>query len=92
LTACGGGSSPAASTPPPTDKEGAISSNHGHAATVTAAQQSVGGGLDLDIRGTASHTHMLSLTADEIATIRSGARFEKTCTGGSHQHTVTFNG
>jgi len=24
--------------------------------------------------------------------IRSGSRFEKTCTGGKHTHTVTFNG
>ena len=92
LSACGGGGSPAASTPPLTDKDGAISSNHGHAATITAAQLGSGGGLDLDIRGTASHSHMLSLTASEVVMVRSGSRLEKTCTGGSHQHTVTFNG
>jgi hypothetical protein len=90
LTGCGGGS-PAASSPPLTDKTGTISSNHGHSAVITAAQQGEGGSLDLDLRGTASHTHMLSLTAAEIATIRSGAVFEKTCTGTSHTHTVTFN-
>ena len=86
-----GGSNPAESSPPLTDKAGEISSNHGHAATVTAAQQSAAGGLDLDIQGTASHTHTLSLTASEIVMIRSGSRFEKTCTGGKHTHTVTFN-
>jgi hypothetical protein len=91
LTGCGGGSSPAASSPPLTDKEGAISSNHGHAATVTAAQLTSGGGLELDIRGTSSHSHMLSLTPDDVAAIRSGAMFEKTC-GTGHKHTVTFNG
>jgi hypothetical protein len=90
LGACGGGN-PAESSPPLTDKAGEISSNHGHAATVTAAQQSVAGGLDLDIQGTASHTHTLSLTASEVVMIRSGSRFEKTCTGGKHTHTVTFN-
>jgi hypothetical protein len=91
LSGCGGGGSPAASSPPLTDKAGEISSNHGHAATVTAAQLGTGGGLDLDIQGTASHSHMLSLTAGEVVMIRSGSRFEKTCTGGKHTHTVTFN-
>jgi hypothetical protein len=91
LSGCGGGN-PAASSPPLTDKTGEISSNHGHAATITAAQLGTGGGLDLDLRGTASHTHMLSLTASELVMIRSGSRFEKTCSGTSHTHTVTFNG
>jgi hypothetical protein len=44
------------------------------------------------MRGTASHTHTLSLTGAEVAAIRAGGRVEKTCTGGSHTHTVTFNG
>ncbi len=92
ISACGGGGSPAASTPPLADATGSISSNHGHAAIVTAAQQSAGGGLDLDMHGTASHTHTLSLSAGEVAAIRSGARVDKDCTGGSHTHTVTFNG
>ena len=91
LSGCGGGS-PAASSPPLTDKTGEISSNHGHSATITAAQLGDGGSLDLDLRGTASHTHMLSLSASEIASIRSGAVFEKTCSGTSHTHNVTFNG
>ena len=91
LSGCGGGS-PAASSPPLTDKTGEISSNHGHAATITAAQLGAGGALDLDIQGTSSHSHMLSLTPSEIAMIRSGSRFEKTCSGGKHTHTVTFNG
>ena len=93
VTACGGGgSSPAASSPPLSDKDGSISSNHGHAAIVTAAEQGAGLSLDLDMRGTASHTHTLSLTGAEVAAIRAGGRVEKTCTGGSHTHTVTFNG
>jgi hypothetical protein len=90
LSGCGGGS-PTASSPPLTDKAGEISSNHGHAATVTAAQLGAGGDLDLDIQGTASHSHTLSLTASEVVMIRSGSRFEKDCTGGKHTHTVTFN-
>jgi hypothetical protein len=92
ITACGGGGSPAAATPPLTDANGSISSNHGHAAIVTAAEQGAGLSIDLDMRGTASHTHTLSLTGAEVAAIRAGGRVEKTCTGGSHTHTVTFNG
>ena len=44
------------------------------------------------MRGTASHTHTLSLSASDVASIRGGARLDKDCTGGSHTHTVTFNG
>jgi hypothetical protein len=90
LGGCGGGS-PTASSPPLTDKTGEISSNHGHAATVTAAQLGAGGGLELDIQGTSSHSHMLSLTPSEVAMIRSGSLLEKGCSGGKHTHTVTFN-
>lgn len=96
ISGCGGGSgsSPTASSasPPLTDKAGTISSNHGHAAVITAAQLGAGGSLELDIRGTASHTHTLSLSASEIVAVRGGATVAKDCTGGSHTHTVTFNG
>jgi hypothetical protein len=96
IAACGGGSgsssSTAASTVPLEDKSGAISKNHGHTAVVTAAQEAAGGGLDLDMRGTASHTHTLSLTGDEVTNIRLGAKVTKDSTGGTHTHTVTFNG
>ena len=95
ISACGGGSSSssaAASTVPLEDNRGAISNNHGHTAVVTAAQEAAGGGLDLDMRGTASHTHTLSLTGDEVTNIRLGAKVTKDSTGGSHTHTVTFNG
>lgn len=92
ISGCGGGATnPAASSPPPKDAVGTISSNHGHAAVVTAAQIGAGGGLELDIRGTSSHSHMLTLSASELASIRGGALLVKDCSGGSHSHTVTFN-
>ena len=90
ISGCGGGS-PTAPLPPLEDKLGDISSNHGHIALITAAQEGAGGTLDLDIKGTAGHTHMVSLTADEMASIRKGARVVKESSGKSHTHTVTFN-
>jgi hypothetical protein len=97
ISGCGGGSggataNPAAASIPLTDAQGTIASNHGHAAVVTAAQLGAGGGLELDIRGTSSHGHMLALSAGEVATIRGGGRVEKESAGSSHTHTVVFNG
>jgi hypothetical protein len=92
ISGCGGSASnPAASSPPVKDAVGTISSNHGHAAVLTAAQIGAGGGLELDIRGTSSHSHMLTLSASELASIRGGALVVKDCSSGSHSHTVTFN-
>jgi hypothetical protein len=93
LNGCGGGSgsSLTASTLPLTDKLGDITDNHLHVALITAAELGTGGTLDLDIKGTAGHTHMVSLTAEEMATIRKGGRIAKVSSGKSHTHTVTFN-
>lgn len=93
ISGCGGGAttSPTASTPPLADAAGTISSNHGHAAVVTAAQLGAGGSLDLDIRGTSSHTHVVSLNAADIANVRSGAQVQKESSASPHVHMVTFN-
>ena len=90
ISGCGGGS-PTASTPPLTDKLGDISANHGHVALITAAQLGENGTLDLDIRGTASHSHMVSLTDTDVASVRRGSRVDKQSSGKSHTHTVSFN-
>lgn len=95
ISGCGGGgaSSLTAATPPPplTDVAGQISSNHGHSAVITAAQLGAAGALDLDLRGTAGHTHMVSLTSAEVATIARRGMIQKESSGSSHTHTVTFN-
>ena len=100
VSACGGGggySSPAASsTPPPTstsgDKIGQISANHGHSAVIQAAWLQAGGAVDLDIKGDAPHTHMVSLVADAMRDIRDGKPVQKeSSTGDGHTHMVTFN-
>jgi hypothetical protein len=92
MSGCGGGAAnPAASSPPVKDAVATVSSNHGHTAVVTSAQLGAGGSLELDIRGTSSHSHMLTLSATELASIRGGAIVVKDCSGGNHSHTVTFN-
>src|SRR6516164_8243473 len=83
LTACGGGSPTSStmnygptSTPTSTpvgDKAGTISNNHGHSAVITAAQLTDGGGLVLDIQGKAPHSHTVTLSGDEVVSIRNGS-------------------
>lgn len=111
LTGCGGGSGGGTSSPSgpsgPTgpaangDRQGDISANHGHVAVVTAAQLAAGGGVTLDINGSAGHPHRVDLSAAEVAQIAAGTRVTKTSVPlssppdygsfGPHEHTVTFN-
>jgi hypothetical protein len=94
----GNGSSSTSPTPAPTpagpdDVVGMIGRNHGHAVVITRAQLDAGDALmNLDITGTADHTHSVSLTADEVGQIADGMRVQKTSTNNvAHVHTVTFN-
>ena len=104
VSGCGGGgggggySSPSSPSTPSaaggnsSDKSGTISDNHGHLAVVTGAQLIAGNVVQLDIRGSADHTHMVTLTADAIQTIQGGrpAVTDSTSSTG-HVHSVTFN-
>jgi len=101
VSGCGSGSSPAGPGPTPTptptpgpvaDKIGAISNNHGHSAVITGAQITAAGALSLDIKGTASHTHTVVLSAAEVVAIGGGQKTAKDSSNDSgHSHTVTFN-
>jgi DNA-binding PadR family transcriptional regulator len=75
ISGCGSGSGSSSPTAPSSnsgDFNGAISANHGHVATVTAAQVTSPASVSLNIRGTETHDHTISLSADQIRTI--GAR------------------
>jgi hypothetical protein len=51
-----------------------------------------GGGIRLNIRGTANHPHTLELSADEIAAIGANLRVGKESSEEKgHTHYVTFN-
>ena len=99
ISGCGGGSGsgPSSSNPvSPTgaqpDTVGAISDNHGHAAVITSAELAAGSALVLDIRGIASHPHIVELSAADLARIRSQQTVAKdSSTMGEHMHTVTFS-
>ncbi len=75
------------------DKTGTISNNHGHVAVITAAQLNAGGDLVLNIQGTATHNHTVSLTGADLSSIAAGTKVaHDSSTDFGHSHTVTFNG
>lgn len=75
------------------DKQGVVGPPiHGHEAIIRKAVLDAGGALELHIQGTASHDHVVSLTADEMAGIQSGSKVAKQSSEtNAHSHTVTFN-
>ena len=78
--------------PSGSDETGSVSANHGHVATVTAAEIMAGNAVLLHIRGTADHDHTVNLTGNELVTIGAGTRTEKMSSmEQSHDHMVTFN-
>jgi hypothetical protein len=97
ISGCGGSSynnptPPTTTAPPSGGREGSISANHGHRAVITAAELTAGGAVSLDIRGTADHTHTVSLTAAQVQSIAASQRVSMVSTSSnSHDHTVTFN-
>ena len=71
---------------------GDVSANHGHTATVTAAEITAGGTLSLNIMGSATHPHTVILSASQVQQIGARQRVAVTSTTEeSHNHTVTFN-
>ena len=92
VTMTGCSSDPLEPTAVASDKTGSIANNHGHAVSITAAQQLAGGGVSLNIQGTSSHPHVLELTALEVVRIRAGYQIVKGCaTERNHSHMITFN-
>jgi hypothetical protein len=77
---------------------GSIAGNHGHSAVITKAILDAGGAVVLDIRGSAGHTHTVSLSADEMVTLKAkghvmtdtSIRSESTADD-KHTHMVMFN-
>jgi hypothetical protein len=79
-------------TPANGDVNGEISGNHGHVAIITRAQLTAGNALELNIQGTATHPHTVSLSQGELQQIAAEMRVSKESTNNSgHSHTVTFD-
>jgi hypothetical protein len=95
ITGCGGDDSPTAPGGGGGGTGGAtasVSANHGHTATLSAAQLSAGTDVVLDIRGSANHPHTVALSGPEVVSIANRQRVSKTSSSeDGHNHTVTFN-
>ncbi len=92
IPACGT-SSPAAPTDTgPAGCRGTISSNHGHTLTVPRADVDAGTARDYDIRGSAGHTHTVSLSAADFTLLQTtGSVIVTSSSGAGHDHMVTVN-
>lgn len=99
-TACGS-SSPTVPTPvvttaavvvPPADIAGVVSANHGHVAVITGAAITAGAAIvALDIHGTATHTHTLSISQTDLTTLKNKQPITtQSTTDSGHSHSVTF--
>jgi hypothetical protein len=81
----------AAPVVPLADVTGVVAANHGHVAVITGAQITAGGALSLDIRGTAAHTHTVSISQTDLASLKNKqAITTQSSTDSSHSHSVTF--
>jgi hypothetical protein len=89
-TACGS-RNPSAPIPTEPDVNGNVSDNHGHVAVITSFQIMAGNAVALDIRGTATHPHTLSISQGDLTSLRNRQRVTSTSsTDSGHSHTVTF--
>ena len=96
VSACGGGgdsgnpTSPSA--PAPGVTTGTVSANHGHVASIMAAELAGGAAVTLQIRGSANHPHSVELSAGEVQSVAAGQRVSKESSNNdAHTHDVTFN-
>jgi hypothetical protein len=82
---------PANPSPTPADINGSVSANHGHVATVTAAQITATNAVVLDIHGQATHAHSLSLSQADLQTLKNRQAVSRDSSNDNgHMHTVTF--
>jgi len=92
ISGCGGDADSPTMPTLPGSATGVVGSNHGHTATVTAAQLMSSDTVSLDITGGADHPHIVALSATELQQISAGTRVSTPSTINSgHAHTVTFN-
>jgi hypothetical protein len=69
-----------------------IAANHGHVLTIAAADLDSTTGKTYDIYGTADHTHSVTLTAANLASLKSHATVVVTTTVTlAHSHEITIS-
>ena len=90
-TTAADGESTAAAGGCDTDPSATISANHGHVITVPLADVTAGVDVTYDIMGTSAHTHSVTLTAADFASLLAGMSVSVTSTeGDAHTHQVTL--
>ena len=68
-----------------------IASNHGHVANVTMADVTAAADKTYDIQGSAGHTHSVTVTAADFATLtNTGSVTITSTTAVGHSHAVTI--
>lgn len=67
----------------------AIAANHGHALTVPMAHVAAGTPQTYDIRGTATHAHSVTLTANHFQLLAQNRSITVSTSLGDHVHSVT---
>jgi hypothetical protein len=98
IAACGGGDddgAPAIDAAPANclanGTRAVISYNHGHDFTVPGADIAGGNAHSYDITGSADHSHSVSLTAEDMATLADNRPLQVTSSaGGGHTHMISI--
>jgi len=94
LAACGGDDGGSADAPvasgncPANGGRVTIGSNHGHTMTVTGAEVTAGTEKTYDIRGTADHTHSVTVTAALFTMLKASTAVMTISMGGDHSHSI----
>jgi hypothetical protein len=69
-----------------------ITNPHSHVLTVPVADLEDGADKTYDIQGTSQHTHTVTITAAQFATLAGGTSIMLTSTSGNgHTHAITVN-
>lgn len=93
LAACGGGGYGGSGTPA-SSCGSTIAGNHGHTLPIAVADVNSMNDMAYDITGTADHSHNLTLTALQLAQLKSGLQANATSTPGGlngHTHAVAVS-
>lgn len=94
-TACGGSSSTPAGPSGNCLSNGtaaAIGGNHGHVLNVTKADVMAGAAKTYDIAGTAGHSHLVTLSAQDMANLQQNLLAQETSTVTlSHSHSISVS-
>ncbi len=96
LPACGGGGGTDAGTGIDSGGGGGacggiVDDNHGHSISVPRADVMAGTPQTYDIRGSAGHSHTVSITATQFGILRDVGSLIVTSSNEGHSHQVTIN-